>query len=88
MQGRGYELYERRSPDLIRARKALAGQDRRGRIDFSTSPGTASSTKYQIVSWTEILGLQTRENDVEMQADAQSLSSALVCPAARWPTCP
>jgi hypothetical protein len=88
LQGRSYEIYERRSPDLMRARKALPGQDRRGRIDFTTTPGTATTTKYEVQSWTEVLGIQARENDVEMEADAQSLSAALNCPAARWPTCP
>jgi hypothetical protein len=88
LQGRSYEIYFRASPTQLSARRALPGQDRRGRIEFTTSPGTATTTKYEIRSWTEILGIQSRENDVEMVVDAQSLSAALVCPAARWPSCP
>jgi hypothetical protein len=88
LQERSYEIYARTSPDLLSARKALPGQDRRGRIEFTTSVGTASTTKYQVQAWTEVLGIQARENDAEMGADAQSLSAALNCPAARWPTCP
>jgi hypothetical protein len=88
LQGRSYEIYARTSPTTLSARRALPGQDRRGRIEFTTSPGTATTTKYEIQSWTEILGIQARENDVEMIVDAQSLSAALNCPAARWPSCP
>jgi len=83
-----YQVIERRSPDLLSVRRALPGQDRTGRLEFRTSPGTSGTTKYEIRVWTEILGVQTRENDVEMAADAQSLSAALVCPAAKWPSCP
>ena len=88
LQGRGYQTLERRSPDLLRARRALPGQDRTGRLDFTTATGTPTTTKYEVRTWTEVLGIQSRENDVEMQADAQSLSTALNCPAARWPSCP
>jgi hypothetical protein len=88
LQGRSYEISFRASPTQLSARRALPGQDRRGRLDFNTSPGTATTTKFEIQSWTEVLGIQSRENDVEMVADAQSLSAALVCPAARWPSCP
>src|SRR5687768_4122184 len=73
LRGRGYEIYDSGSPERLSARKALPGQDRRGRIEFKTSAGaTASATKYEIRSWTEILGIQSRENDAEMQADAQN----------------
>ena len=84
-----YQVTERRSPDLLSARRALPGsQDRIGRIDFTTTPGTGTTTKYEIHSWTEVLGVQTRENDVEVIADAQSLAAALTCPLAKWSTCP
>jgi hypothetical protein len=87
--GRGtYQVLERSSPTLIRARRALPGQDRTGRLDFTTSAGAAGTTKYQIVVWTEVLGIQSRQNDAETQADAASLSAALTCPAAKWPSCP
>src|SRR5687768_18572453 len=46
LQGRGYQTIERRSPELLRARRALPGQDRTGRLDFTTAVGTASTTKY------------------------------------------
>ena len=88
LQGRGYQTLERRSPEVLRLRRALPGQDRTGRLDFTTATGTPSTTKYEVRTWTEVLGIQSRENDVEMVADAQSLSAALVCPAARWPSCP
>jgi hypothetical protein len=88
IQGRGYQTLERRSPTLLSARRALPGQDRTGRLDFTTATGTPTTTKYEIRTWSEVLGVQSRENDVEMQADAQLLSNALNCPAARWPSCP
>ena len=88
IQGRGYQTLERRSPGLLSVRRALPGQDRTGRLDFTTAAGTATTTKYEIRTWTEVLGVQARDNDVEMQADAQNLSTALNCPAARWPSCP
>jgi hypothetical protein len=88
LQGRGYQTLERTSPTRIRARRALPGQDRTGRLDLTTAAGTASTTKYEIVTWSEVLGVQSRLNDAEMVADAQSLAAALTCPAARWPSCP
>lgn len=89
LQRGSYQVVERRSPDLLRARRSLPGQDRTGRLDFRTSPGTAAgTTRYEIHSWTEVLGVQSRENDVEMSVDAQGLSAALSCPLADWPSCP
>ncbi|MSR36253.1 MAG: hypothetical protein EXR95_06345 [Gemmatimonadetes bacterium] len=87
--GRGtYQVLERRSPDLVRARRALSGQDFKGRLDIEITAVTATTSKYEIRVWTEFLGVKARANDAEMAADAESLRAALSCPAAKWPTCP
>lgn len=85
----GWTVLERASPTVLRLRRSLPGQERTGRLDVTTSAGaSATSTRYEIHTWTEVRGVKARENDVEMIADAQGLAAALQCPAARWPSCP
>ena len=85
----GWTVLERVSPTRLRLQRPLAGQNRSGRLDFTTAAGaTAGSTKYEVHTWTEVLGIKSRENDAEVIADAQSLGAALQCPQAKWPSCP
>ena len=84
-----YQVTDRKGPASLSARRTLLGsQDRIGRLEFTTSAPTPTGVKYEIHTWTELLGIQARENDAEMVADAQSLAAALSCPAAKWSTCP
>lgn len=78
-QGRsGWQVLLRQPPDRLQLRRTLPGQNRTGRIDFTTSPGTTTaSTRYEIVAWTEILGIRTRQNDVEVVVDGRALADAL-----------
>jgi outer membrane PBP1 activator LpoA protein len=77
------------SPTQLSLQRALAGQNRSGRIELTTSAGkSAGSTAYDIAASTAILGIKARDNDAEVVADAQTLGAALSCPAAKWSTCP
>lgn len=90
VQGRtGWQVLLSRRPDQLQLRRTLPGQNRTGLIDFTTAADTTTaSTKYEIRAWTEILGIRTRQNDVEVVVDGRALAAALECPAAKWPTCP